>query len=83
MNMYFELTFRYNFCIVKAGSSRRWLSLDQITGLKQLRFHLQQFTLFFIRCFKIILPTSPKAEATRSIISNCVQPNYNNKSQMI
>ena len=40
-------------------------------------------TLFFIRCFKIILPTSPKAEATRSIISNCVQPNYNNKSQMI
>ena len=82
MNMYFELTFRYYFCIVKADSSQRWLSLDQITGYKQLQFHLQQFTLFFIRCFKIILPTSPKAEAIGPIISNFVQPNYN-KSQMI
>ena len=50
---------------------------------KQLRFHLKQFTLSFIHCFKIILPTSPKAKATRSLISNCVQPNYVSKSQMI
>ena len=82
MNMYLELTFSYYFCVVKAGSSRRRLSF-QITGKKHLPFHLKQFTLFFIHCFKIILPTSPKAEATRSLISNCVQPDYINKSQLI
>ena len=82
MNIYLEFTFRYYFCVVKAGSSQRRLSL-QIRGQKQVRFHLQQFTLFFICCFKIILPTSPKAETTTSIISNFVQSNYNNKIQMI
>ena len=79
MNMYLELTFRYYFCFVKAGYSQRRLSF-QITGYKQLRFHLKQFTLFFIRCFKIVLAISLKAEATRPIISNYVQPNYDNKS---
>ena len=28
MNMYFELTFRYYFCVVKAGSSQRRLSFQ-------------------------------------------------------
>ena len=50
---------------------------------RKKQLHLKQFTIFFIHYFKIILKASLKAEATRSIISNCVQPIYVNKSQMI
>ena len=34
MNMYFELTFRYYFCIVKAGSSQKMVKFGPNNRIK-------------------------------------------------
>ena len=39
MNMYLELTFRYYFCVVKAGSSQKRYNRIKITSLSFKTVH--------------------------------------------